>query len=364
MRSRLSRLRAFKYRGEGEQRGDEGDPVEGDQAVKIAAIVANRWFKIGVSLVLLAVILWQLETVGEIGELLANAAPHLLLLALVVMTLDRLLMSFKWILLLASRGLRLPLFSGFKIYCAAMIWGMFLPTTVGADALRAFLTSRLGLDGYEVTASIIVERVIGFLAALLFGLLGMVLLSGAGAVDERFDPVWWIGGGAFACGVVAVLASFSESVFETMLRLVPQRLRRGRIVERVRQFHGVYRAYRSEGRALGVFFALTLIEQGMTIVASWVIAAALHVDVALWFLAGVVPLSMLIARLPIALDGLGVYEGVFVLLMGLGGVSPAESLSIALAGRLIQTLAWAPWWFLYSIGNNNGMRPPKEVAST
>src|SRR5690606_37523882 len=100
------------------------------------------------------------------------------------------------------------------------------------------------------------------------------------------------------------------------------------------------------------------------IIASWLIAAALHVDVPLWFMAGVVPLSMLIARLPIALDGLGVYEGVFVLLMGLGGVSAAEALSIALVGRLIQTLAWPPWWFLYSIGNNNGMRPPKEVAST
>src|SRR5690606_30666308 len=113
-------------------------------------------------------ILWYADALGEIAALVMNAVPHILALALVVMTLDRLLMTFKWTLLLESRGLTLPLYTGFKIYCATMVWGMFLPTTVGADALRAYLTSRRGLDGYEVTASIIVERMIGFVSALLF----------------------------------------------------------------------------------------------------------------------------------------------------------------------------------------------------
>jgi uncharacterized protein (TIRG00374 family) len=321
----------------------------------------SRWLKVAISILLLAAIVWQLEAVGEIAALVRNAAPHFLVLALIIMTLDRLLMSFKWILLLESRGLRLELYRGFKIYCATMIWGMFLPTTVGADALRAYLTSRSGLDGFEVTASIIVERIVGFVSMLLFGFYGMVVLSSTGTVDERLDPVWWTGGAAFAFAIVAVLLSFSERVFEAMLRLIPARLRHSGIAERFRRFHVVYRGYGSEGRALGAFFALSLVEQGLPIIADWIIAIALHIDVALWFMAAVVPLSMLIARLPVAFDGIGVYEGVFVLLMGLGGIGAAEALSIALSGRLIQTLAWAPWWFVYSI-ENKGIRPPKEVA--
>jgi glycosyltransferase 2 family protein len=317
--------------------------------------------KITISVLLLTVILWQLDAIADIGRVLAGAVPELLVLALLVMTADRVLMSFKWILLLQSRGLRLPLYRGFKIYCASMIWGMFLPTTVGADALRAYLTSRSGLDGYEVTASIIVERVVGFIAALLFGLIGLVLLSRAGVVDERFDVVWWAGGAALGLGLGLMLLSFSTGVFEAMLRLVPQRFRTARIVGRFRQFHGVYRGYGAERAVLGVFFALTLAEQALTVVGAWVIAIALHVDVSLWLMVGVMPLSMLIARLPITFDGLGLYEGVFTLLMGLGGVGVAESLSIALSGRVIQTLAWTPWWFLYSIGNKD-VRPPKEAV--
>lgn len=314
-----------------------------------------------ISVVLLAAILWYADALREIAVLLANAAPHFLVLALLVMTFDRLLMTFKWVLLLDARGAGLPLYRGFKIYCAAMMWGMFLPTTVGADALRAYLTSRQGLDGYEVTASIVVERMIGFVGALLFGLVGMLILSGAGAVDERFDPVWWAGGAMLAAAVALVLLSFSAQAFEAMLRIAPTRLRESRVAQRFRDFHAIYRAYGEERRTLGVFFMLTMLEQGLTVVGVWLLALGLDVDVPLWYVAAAVPLSMLIARLPIAFDGLGVFEGVFVLIMGLAGVGAAEALSIALAGRVVQIVAWAPWWLLYTL-DHDGLRPPKRVA--
>src|SRR5690606_16170592 len=175
--------------------------------------------KIAVSIGLLVAILWYVDAIDDVVGLFRAAAWHLLAVALVVMTLDRLLMSYKWILLLESRGLELPLYRGFTIYCAAMMWGMFLPSTVGADALRGYLTSRTGLDGYEVAASIIVERMVGFVAALVFGLIGMAIMSAAGAVDGRFDPVWWVGGATIAAATGAVLLSFSRRFFEGAWRL-------------------------------------------------------------------------------------------------------------------------------------------------
>lgn len=309
-----------------------------------------------ISVVLLAAILWYADAFDDIVSLFVEAAPQFLALALVVMTLDRLLMTFKWILLLESRGLALSLYNGFKIYCATMIWGMFMPATVGADALRAYLTSRKGLNGYEVTASIIVERMIGFLAALLMGLVGMLILSSARVVDDRFDSVWWAGGILLAGGVAAVALSFSENVFDTMLRFVPARLRSSKVVQGVRKFHGIYRGYGRERRTLAVFFLLTVLEHALTVFGVWLLAVGLHVDVPLWHVLAAVPLSMLIARLPITFDGLGVFEGVFVVIMGLAGVGAAEALSIALAGRLVQIVAWAPWWLLYSL-DHDGVRP-------
>jgi uncharacterized protein (TIRG00374 family) len=320
------------------------------------------WLKIGVSVALLAAILWQLDALGDIGKLFAQAAPAFVVLAFVVITVDRLLMTFKWLTLLKSRGVHLPLFEGFKIYCTAMIWGTFLPATVGADIVRGIMTSRQGLDQYEVFASIVVERVVGFFCALVLGLAGIVILAGAGVADPRLTPVWWSGTAVLVGSAVVVLLSFSDTLFERITELLPRRVRQSSPVDRLRHFHGVYRAYAGNGSTIAVFFALTLTEQYLAILASWIIALALHVDVGLLFVAGVVPLAMLISRLPISI-GLGVYEGVFVLLMSLGGIRPAESLSIALAGRIVQTLAWMPWWLLYALQTRR-FRPPGSVAPT
>jgi len=323
-----------------------------------------RWrvvTKIAVSTVLLAVIVLSLDAVADVGRLMAGAAPGYVALAFLVLTADRFLMSFKWLLLLKSRGLQLPLLRSVQIYCSAMIWGMFMPATVGADVIRGYMTSRHGLDGYEVFASITVERLVGFVASLLFGLAGILILSSAGATDERFDSVWWIGALATLSAAAALILSFNEGLFTRALNLLSHRIGGSRIVQRLRRFHEVYRGYGEHRAIIGMFFALTLIEQCLVLFANWIVALALHIDVSLSFMAGAVALAMLIARLPVSIDGLGVYEGVMVLIMGLVGISAAEAVALSLAGRFIQIVLWLPWWFVYTV-QWGLVRPPKGIA--
>jgi len=101
--------------------------------------------KILVSTTLAAIIVLSLDDVQDVGRLLLHAAPEYLLLALLVLTADRFLMSYKWLVLLKSRGLHVPLVRGVQIYCSAMVWGMFLPATVGADAVRGYMTHERGV---------------------------------------------------------------------------------------------------------------------------------------------------------------------------------------------------------------------------
>ena len=73
-----------------------------------------------------------------------------------------------------------------KIYCASTIWGMFLPATVAADAIRAVSMTHAGVDSHEVIASIIIERTIGFLAVLLLGNASLLLFSMSGSFENHF----------------------------------------------------------------------------------------------------------------------------------------------------------------------------------
>ena len=77
-----------------------------------------------VTLALIAVIVWYVGGVREIGQSLAGVGFGYLALAFAVMTLDRLLMTYKWSILLSSHGVRLTLLRGCQIYCTSMIWGL------------------------------------------------------------------------------------------------------------------------------------------------------------------------------------------------------------------------------------------------
>jgi uncharacterized protein (TIRG00374 family) len=126
--------------------------------------------RVAISILLVVLLLVYVVDLPQVWRILKGFQPTYLLLAVAAVTLDRALMTYKWTLLLGAQGYRLPLLRGMVIYCAAMLWGSVLPGTVGADAIRAVLVMRRGLRGADAVASIIVERLVGFVAALVLGI--------------------------------------------------------------------------------------------------------------------------------------------------------------------------------------------------
>jgi uncharacterized membrane protein YbhN (UPF0104 family) len=100
-----------------------------------------------------------------------------------------------------------------------------------------------------------------------------------------------------------------------------------------------------------MFFGLTFGEQLLTILLFWLIAHGLSIEVSLFYIAGAVPLTILVARLPVSVNGWGVFDGVFILLMSLAGISAVEAIAIVLIGRILQTVSWLPWWGAHVLSN-------------
>jgi uncharacterized protein (TIRG00374 family) len=311
---------------------------------------------------LVGLIIWYLGGLKQIGESIVRIEPVYVPWILLVVTFDRALTTFKWAQLLRSRGLRLPFFWGMKIYCASMVWGMFLPSTIGADAYRAISVSRTSLNAKEVVASILIERMIGFLSALMLGLCGLVLLSLYGNLDNRFYLVWWFGSVLTVGTALVFAASFSQSMFTFLHNRLLKRFRDIRIMERLRQFHSTYQSYQNDKPALVLFFVLSFIRQLMLILQAWLIARGLGTEVGLLYIAGALPLAFLIARLPVSINGWGVFDGAFMLLLSLGGVPGVEAVAIALVSRILEAVAWFPWWAAHVLGSATprGLRPDAE----
>jgi uncharacterized protein (TIRG00374 family) len=306
------------------------------------------FLKAAVTITLFVLILWKLGGVSELGRMIMTPNPIYLLLVFGVNTIDRAIMTFKWKLLLKGRGIFLPFVKGMNIYCASMVWGIFLPATVGADAIRAYSTTRIGLKSNEVIASIIIERMIGFLSALLVGLIGFSILTISGALDDRFQSVWWVGGLFLLLSTFGFAMSFSQTVFDFIRERILGSFRESWLLKKITKFHMIYREYQNDKTTLFKFSSLTF-------------AKAIGVDIGLVYIAGIVPLTLLITRIPIAINGLGVFDATFMVFMSMVGVPPAEALAITLIGRVVQILSWIPWWLANVLGSGS-FRPPRQVT--
>ena len=315
------------------------------------------WLRITLSIALVVALFTFVVDGREVLSILHRFDTRYLVLGLIVITLNRVLMTYKWTLLLRAQGYRLPLLQGVMIYCTSMVWGLTLPATVGADAIRAVMVTRRGFNGTDVVTSIVIERMVGFVLALALGLVSLAVLRGLGVLDARFDNALYFGV-AMLIGVSALLiAALNETLVRKVVAQLPQDVRDSKVMHYLERFAA---AYRSLGRArstIAQFSALTVLEQVSSVIFPWLLAKGLGVDADLLLLLGVLPISTLISRLPISFDGLGVFEAVFIGLLVLAGIDAEAALAIAISGRIIQLFAFLPWWVAY-VARSGAIGPP------
>jgi glycosyltransferase 2 family protein len=319
------------------------------------------WLRISITLLCAAALIYFVD-VRIVVQTLARCDLLWALAGIAALTLDRVLMSYKWGLLLAIRGYGVTLTQRLMVYCSAMMWGLALPSTVGADGVRVLLVRRFGVRVDDALATILVERAIGFISALATAIIGLIILRLLAPAVAAHDL-------AIACGVLAlattigvVAFSFSGAAVRSVQRLLPRELGDSKAAQVLRRLHEAYRSLAFDRPRLAAFSALTFLEQMLTVACYGIIAVTLGVEFNPLFLLSAVPLAILISRLPLSIDGIGVYEGVFMAVMTLGGVRPEDSLAISLAARALQIVVWFPWW-LAMTGQTGAIRPPTEPVS-
>lgn len=318
--------------------------------------------RFGLSIVLIVLLFTYVVDGRQVLRILNDFQPAWLVLALVVVTLDRVLMAYKWTLLLKAQGHPLPLLPAVTIYCTAMVWGLVLPATVGADALRAVMVTKRGFDGTDVVTSIVIERLVGFVLALALGIVSLVILRSIGILDATYDMALYLSIAMLLASIGLLLASMSSTLVDMIVVRLPRAIRESKIMGHLARFTTAYHSLGAARGTIARFGALTVIEQVFSVAFLWALAKGLGVPVDLLLLLGVLPLATLISRLPISVDGLGVFEAVFVGLLVLAGISAESALAIAISGRVIQMLAFLPWWFAH-VTWSGAVRPPTASLS-
>jgi uncharacterized protein (TIRG00374 family) len=298
---------------------------------------------------LLAVVLLFVD-VHHMVAVLGTSNPWYLVGIIVLVHFDRTLMAYKWKQLLLPVDIKIPFFPLFRIYSVAPLWGALLPSSIGADAFRLYSLSRYKVDLKAVAASMIVERTIAFAAVLLLATCSLVLMSRL-LKDSWFHliGVWSALGSAILVNT-AVMGVIHPESRRYIARLVTP-LRHYPLIGKLYRVYVLCCEYRRHLRTLIVVSAWTFFEQMMPILANVLVVLSLDINVSIAALLAMTPLIVLAGRLPISLDGLGVKEGLYLVLLGWVGVSASEAFLLSTIGRVLPLLACLPWGSITCFGD-------------
>src|SRR3954453_3269172 len=182
--------------------------------------------------------------------------PAAIALTVVFYLLDRFSMAHKWNILFRARNCWLSHWAAFRIYLASGFVGYVIPASVGSDVFRAARLSMAGRSGSSVSATIVLERVLGLLAILALSTVGLVLVTLQGRSDLL--PLLGAVGGALCIGTVLTAVSLSTRLYQ-MLRRMPARFGDNKVVKTLHAMHNEYVSLGKAGRTLAVFFSLSIV---------------------------------------------------------------------------------------------------------
>ncbi len=283
----------------------------------------------------------------EVRSAFGRVEMRLVALAIGIGLVDRVLMAYKWNLLLHAQEIRVALVDITKTYLTATFLGLFLPATVGGDALRTYAVARKGYATSAILSSIIVERLLGLIALVTLAI-GSIALSVVVFGERFFNSVWPLFGAAFLFLVVAIaiVVGSLSSLFERFLVWFLDRFQKYRraqkITKLVRDSYRAYATYQQHKRLLSCFYLLSLGENLFPILWTYLLSLAFQIDVPLLFYFILVPIVLMLRRLPLSLDGIGIHEGAFVYFLSLIQVDPAQALLLGIATHLLTILLVLP----------------------
>ena len=276
------------------------------------------WLRLIAGIVLLALILSRIDR----SQLDFRPTPTVVmgvLISAVLLLGTQALAALRWKLLLHSHDLAWSYLA--RLYVIAAFFNLLLPTAAGGDVVRAAAAARGADRPGGVVVSVVVDRMFGVVALVVYAIAGIVMAGGIPPLLIR-EVGWRVPPAALVAGVIVLAAAgwFAVRTARRSRRLAEM------TDDGIALGRGLLRAPGTIASALGI----ALVVQGMVILIWATLAWSLGLTIPLAALLVAVPLVSLGSMLPISLSGLGVREGIWLLLLGGSGLSPGTIVGFSL----------------------------------
>ncbi len=277
---------------------------------------------------------WVLRLVdlNSLKGTLASADRFWLLAGVVAFTVAQFGCIARWSLLVpAHPSLTWPFLA--DSFFVAQFFSMFLPTTIGGDAIRGYDLIKATGEWKQSLASILVDRLVGFVGFLVFALIAWFVFPAARQIP--LVRTAFLGYCLLVFVTFAVLGS--RRVLNAMLKPFGK-IGLGQLQSHAKQFQEALRAYLQHPKRLFAAFGVTVFIEIFAILMFVFVSKALRLPIPLPYFVLIVPIIITLSQIPVSLNGWGIREGATVLFLAPIGIGAAGALSLSLICAAIPLL--------------------------
>jgi len=297
---------------------------------RLRSLAGSLWVRALVSAGLLAAVLLTVDF-GAARDKLAEGSWGWFVGAVAALFASFLIAGLRWRLFLDAAAIATTTYLSIRAYLIGAFTNNFLPGQAGGDVTRAWVVSRPGTRTSAIT-TVVVDRATALACLVLAAWIAL-------AADP--EPVAGTLVLALAASTAALVVGLGVAGLLVwhgagLGRRLPQRAQVW-LTEAQSTIRACARAaviVRTAG--LGLAF------EGLVILALWLVAKAIEVDVSYSVLAVVLPPVLIVSALPISIAGYGVREASFVVLLGHVDIGSTDATLLSLIGGVAFAIASLP----------------------
>jgi len=281
--------------------------------------------KISVSLGLISYLLWKVDLKDSI-KTLAGIEPMYLVMSIAVMFFLIVLASLRWRLCLSAQDIHIRIGSVFNYSLIGFFFNNFAPSTVGGDVAKGVMISRFSKKKLGIAISIVMDRLIGFLATGLMALFALAISFNL-PLDKKLRLAILL----FAGLVILLLFLVFHKGLSHKVAGFLSSLHLQNIADKIVSVADAISIYRTYPNFIKKALVISLGMQIGNISAGYLLALGLGIKISFLYFVVFTPLIMAVMAIPISLNGLGLREGAYVGFFSLAGVPNEGALAISIA---------------------------------
>ena len=288
--------------------------------------------RVVVSFGLLAYLAYAAD-IGKIYETLISVNLAYFGIGLLIFFSTLFIFTLRWQILLNEANVRPGYSRLLAYYFIGAFLNNFLPTTIGGDVSRAYNVARVSGKRAVSVGTVILERILGFLATLTLASLSMFW---AGRYFHT-SLIIVLNTTLLAFVAFALINLLNPALFNFTSRIL-SRITFFGLGERINRVLTSIHAFRQSKSSIFYAYLLSLFCQVLVVFMNYVLAIALGLQgVTLGYLFLVVPVTFVIGMIP-SINGIGFRDYGYKELLSRVGLQPAEALSLSLLNTLAPLL--------------------------